>query len=186
MHITAARLYHPAPWGWLYSYRIVLVLLRMLELECRALYFLLRAPLLIAWTRLPGLRGLRPPYRDLAEVLAPSKARPSLLVGEGQLGSHLLSAKGAPEIAQLATALRADTKPPSRFWGLAGCILRGYFTELGPAFIKFGQIMSMREEVTSLYQGGTPIATRQFASYGVQRDQEDPGERTGPTSGGGL
>jgi hypothetical protein len=148
MHITAARLYHPAPWGWLYSYRVIIVALRMLELEFKVVrYLFFRAPLLVAWTRLPVLRDRRPPYGTLAEVLAPPKERPSLLVGEGLLGSNLFLAQGSAEVDELMKGLQAQTKPPSRIWSVFGCILRGYYAELGPAFVKFGQIMSMRQEI---------------------------------------
>jgi hypothetical protein len=83
----------------------------------------------------------------LAEILRPAKERPSLGVGEGQLGSNLSLAQDVVQIDELVRAFQGQVEPPSRIWSVFGCFLRGYFTELGPAFIKFGQIMSMREEV---------------------------------------
>jgi predicted unusual protein kinase regulating ubiquinone biosynthesis (AarF/ABC1/UbiB family) len=149
MKISVVRLYHPAPWGWLYSYRGLLLILRMLELDFIALrYALFRAPLLIAWTRLPGLRNRRSPYDGgLRDVLAPTAGRGSLLVGEDKLGSSLAWLRSIPEASELISALQGNVEPPSRFWSVAGCFIRGLLTDLGPAFLKFGQILSMREEI---------------------------------------
>lgn len=153
MEITVARLYHPALWKILYSYRVVLVILRMGELGFKALrYWCFRAPLLVAWTRLPGLRDISPPYKGLGEVLAPAKARASLSLGGGQMGSNFALAQNAADMSQLQGALLSDVRPPSRLWSVAGCVMRGFFTDMGPAFIKFGQILSMREEVPPTVQ----------------------------------
>ena len=148
MQITVARLYHPALWKILYSYKVVLVTLRILELAFRTLrYVFFRGPLLIAWTRLPGLRGIRTPYKGLDEVLAPVRDRASMAVGVGQMGSDMALAQGALQMSEIKEAILGGRKPPSRIWSVFGCFLRGFFTDLGPAFIKFGQILSMREEV---------------------------------------
>ena len=148
MYLSPVRLYHPAPWGWLYSYRITLVTLRIVELSfISTKYALFRAPLLVAWTRLPWLKDRRPPYRELAEVLAPTQGRPSLTLGAGQLGTDLSEAQDVGDTSQLMTDFLAAVKPPSRFWSVFGCTIRGLFIELGPAFIKFGQILSMRDEI---------------------------------------
>jgi hypothetical protein len=149
MYISAVRLYHPAPWGWLYSYQALLIMLRMAEHGFVVLrYFILRAPLLMAWTRLPGLRQRRPPFwRDLAEVLAPIESRASLTVGGGQLGTDLADSQSVSDISGLMDSFLGEVKPPPRIWSLLGSVIRGLCTELGPAFIKFGQIVSMREEI---------------------------------------
>lgn len=149
MKISVVRLYHPAPWGWLYSYRGLLLILRMLELDFIALrYTLFRAPLLIAWTRVPGLRNRHSPYDGgLRDVLAPTGGRGSLLVGEDKLGSSLVWLRSIPEASELIDAIQGHQEPPSKFWSVAGCFIRGLLTDLGPAFLKFGQILSMREEI---------------------------------------
>ena len=158
MNISTVRLYHPAPWGWLYSYRAILLTLRMMELGFIIVrYMFFRAPVLIAWTRLPGLRDRRPPFSSsLAEVMAPLKQRPSLYMGGGQLGSDLGHVEGIGDAASLMSAVRAEQASPMRLWSVLGCVLRGLFTDLGSAFIKFGQILSMREEVP-------PVLKREFA-----------------------
>ena len=118
MKVTTARLYHPAPWGWLYSYQAALLSLRVLE-HCVIIfrYLFLRAPLLLAWTRLPGLRDRQPPlWRDLARVLAPIQTRASLSLGAGQLGTELGDAQSVGDASSLIDGFLAETKPPSRFW----------------------------------------------------------------------
>ena len=149
MFISAARLYHPAPWGWLYSYQAVLIALRMMEHAFTvAKYLFVKAPLLMIWTRLPGTRHRRPPvWKDLAEILAPTDTRPSLTLGGGQLGTDLAEARSVGDVAGMMSGFLATVEPPPRFWSLYGSIIRGLFTDMGPAFIKFGQIVSMREEI---------------------------------------
>jgi hypothetical protein len=148
VQITVARLYHPALWKILYSYRVVLVTLRIFELAFRALrYVFFRAPLLLAWTRLPILRDRRPPHKDLGYVLAPVRDRASMAVGVGELGSDLALAQSAAHVSEIKSAVVYGQNPPPRVWSVFGCFLRGFFTDMGPAFIKFGQILSMREEV---------------------------------------
>jgi hypothetical protein len=149
VYISAVRLYHPAPWGWLYSYQAVLITLRMMEHALIvAKYLFVKAPLLMMWTRLPGTRHRQPPFwKNLAEVLAPIDRRPSLTLGGGQLGTDLADADNVGEISGLMDSFRATVEPPPRIWSLFGSVMRGLYTEQGPAFIKFGQIMSMREEI---------------------------------------
>jgi hypothetical protein len=149
MYISAVRLYHPAPWGWLYSYQAVLITLRMMEHAfVVSKYLFVKAPLLMIWTRLPGTRHRRPPvWKDLAEVLAPIDTRPSLSLGGGLLGTDLADAKDVGEVSGLMDGFMATVEPPPRIWSLVGAVLRGLHTEQGPAFIKFGQILSMRDEL---------------------------------------
>ena len=118
MYISAVRLYHPAPWGWLYSYQALLITLRMLELiSTTILYMFVKAPLLVMWTRLPGLRHRRPPlWRNLALVLAPTETRASLSIGGRQLGSDLAYAGNLSEVEGLVTGFLSEVEPPSRFW----------------------------------------------------------------------
>ena len=148
MDITVARFYHPAGWNWLYSYRVAMVTIRIVELAFIALRFLFfRAPLLVVWTRLPGLRNTRPPYRELGEILAPYGQRASLSIGMGQLGSSIALTEDIEEMSKLQAAFLDQKKPPKKIWSVTGCVIRGLVTELGAPFIKLGQIMSMREEL---------------------------------------
>jgi hypothetical protein len=149
MYISAVRLYHPAPWGWLYSYQALLITLRMMEhVFIVSKYLFVKAPLLMMWTRLPGTRHRRPPFwKNLAEVLAPIESRASLTLGGRQLGTDLADAENVGEVSGLMDGFMATVEPPPRIWSLVGSVMRGLFTEQGPAFIKFGQIMSMREEI---------------------------------------
>ena len=144
----APRLYHPAPWGWIYSYQAVLITLRLFDLASTAVgYIFFRGPLLLAWTRLSVLKNINPPYKGLAEVLAPPKTRASLTVGGGQLGTNLDLLKSVPQASELMGTFLAGVKPPPRRWSVLGCFIRGFFTNMGPTMIKLGQILSMREEV---------------------------------------
>ena len=148
MKISAVRLYHPAPWGWLYSYQAALITLRIFEVSFIAIrYLFFRAPLLVIWTRLPGLRDIRSPYRGLGEVLAPTMVRPSLVLGANQMGTGFAEAQGISDMEELRSGVLGEVKPPSRFWSVMGCVIRGLFTDLGPTYVKFGQIVSMRSEV---------------------------------------
>lgn len=149
MKLSAVRFYNSKLWGWFYSYRAFLLIWRIVELEFTALrYYLLRAPVLMLWTRLPGLKNRRPPlWQELAKILAPLQDRASLSMGGGQLGSNLVLAQNPDEVSSLRQAFMAHKEPPVRARSIAGCLLRGAMTELGPCFIKFGQIMSMREEL---------------------------------------
>ena len=185
IYISVVRLYHLAPWTWLYSYRAVLVTLRMLELSFIAgRYLFFRALLLVGWTRLPGLRDTRPPYAKLGDVLAPVKTRASLQVGGGQLGSELGLVESAPELSGLMSAFLADVKPPPRSWSVFGCVLRGLLTDLGPCFIKFGQIMSMREEIPptvrnelQLLQDKLPPMSYKEVKIIIERELQEPLEQ---------
>ena len=62
MAFTAVKFYSPKMWDWLYTYRFVILLWRMAELEFTLLkYYLLKAPLLMIWTRAPVLKDRQPP-----------------------------------------------------------------------------------------------------------------------------
>jgi predicted unusual protein kinase regulating ubiquinone biosynthesis (AarF/ABC1/UbiB family) len=149
MYMSAVRLYHPAPWGWLYSYQAVLITLRMMEHVLTVTkYLFVKAPLLMMWTRLPGTRHRHPPFwNNLAEILAPIESRASLTVGGGQLGTDLADSQSVSDISGLVDGFLGKVQSPPKIWSLLGSIIRGLFTDMGPAFIKFGQIVSMREEI---------------------------------------
>ena len=66
MTISTVRLYHPALWKILWSYRAVLVTLRTIENVVRTnIYMLGVGPFVVAWTRLPGTRH-RQPHLEIA------------------------------------------------------------------------------------------------------------------------
>jgi hypothetical protein len=148
MNITP-RLYHPALWKISYSYRVALVSMRTAENLGKTLFYvLMQGPFLIAWTRLPGTRGRKPPFwEDLAEVIEPITGRPSLSVAGMQMGSNFALATNTDDMMGLQGYIVSGARAPSRMWSILGAYIRGYYTCLGPAFIKFGQIMSMREEL---------------------------------------
>jgi hypothetical protein len=149
VYISTVRLYHPALWKILFSYRVVLVALRTIEnLFDAAYYLLLRGPLLIVWTRFPLTRDRQPPiWKPLASVIAPIQGRASLSVGGGQMGSDFALVGSVNEMSSLQNAVAGTAKPPAGIWTILGSYMRGLFTAMGPAFIKFGQILSMREEI---------------------------------------
>ena len=149
MYVSTVRLYHPALWKMLYSYRVLLVTLRVLENQFHTwAYFLVRGPAMMAWTRFPLTRDKQPPFwRDVAITVVPIKDRASLQVGAGQLGSNLALASSVSDFKGLQDSVAGSNKGPSRLGTLFGAYMRGYFAALGPAFIKFGQILSMREEL---------------------------------------
>jgi hypothetical protein len=148
MYISTVRLYHPALWKILFSYRVLLVTLRTIENITRlSTYVFLRGPPLLAWTRLPVTRGRQPLiWKSLAEVIAPIARRPSLSVGESQLGSSFALAGSSEDMASIQDFIVGGAHPPGKMVSLLGSFMRGMFTAMGPAFIKFGQILSMREE----------------------------------------
>ena len=100
MKITAVKYYNPKLWDWLYTYRALLITWRIAELDFTLLkYYLLKAPFLMMWTRLPGLKDKQPPiWKNLATVLAPLENRASLSTGGGQLGSNLVLAKNSVKV----------------------------------------------------------------------------------------
>jgi predicted unusual protein kinase regulating ubiquinone biosynthesis (AarF/ABC1/UbiB family) len=149
MTISTVRLYHPALWKILWSYRAVLVTLRTIENVVRTnIYMLGVGPFVVAWTRLPGTRHRQPPiWKSLASVVAPLQQRASLTVGAGQMGSSFAAAGTIEEISLIQSAVVGSRKRPSRAVSVLGAYLRGMFAYQGPAFIKMGQLLSMREEV---------------------------------------
>jgi predicted unusual protein kinase regulating ubiquinone biosynthesis (AarF/ABC1/UbiB family) len=149
MTISTVRLYHPALWKILFTYRIVLVTLRSVENLLNAAYYMFfRGPLLIAWTRFPPTRDRQPPvWKSLATVVAPVQGRASLSVGGGQMGSDFALVSSVKNMSSLQNAVVGSARPPSGIWTILGSYMRGLFTAMGPAFIKFGQILSMREEI---------------------------------------
>jgi len=148
-----AKYYHPALWSFSYTYRIILVMLRIGEIAFVAMRFLLfRAPLLIIWTRIAILKSVPIPsgYKDLAKILEPrEEMRSSLVVGEASLGVKTLGQ--VANRAELDELIRQAHENVSRGVPtgktIVGGLLRGLVTQLGPTFIKLGQIMSMRPEM---------------------------------------
>jgi predicted unusual protein kinase regulating ubiquinone biosynthesis (AarF/ABC1/UbiB family) len=185
VYISTVRLYHPALWKILYSYRVVLVTLRTIEnLSNLAYYALLRGPLLIAWTRFPLTRDKQPPvWKSLASVTAPLQGRASLSAGGGQMGSDFALVGSVNEMSTLRDAIAGTAKPPAAMWTILGSYMRGLFTAMGPAFIKFGQILSMREELPpviraelSLLQDSLPPMPYKTVKKILERELDRPVE----------
>jgi len=149
MKFSTVSLYHSALWSTSYTYRTIIVLLRMIELSfITARFIFFRAPLLIIWTRLPGLRGIKTPYGEMASILGPVRDRAWLLAGETVTGLGSLGecrTKNDVIALQQATKLQVETTN-STLKTILGGLIRGLTIELGSAFIKFGQILSMRPE----------------------------------------
>ena len=114
MTLSVVRLYHPAPWGWLYSYQAILITLRLMEHAFTVTkYLFVKAPLLMMWTRLPGTRHRRPPFwKNLAEVVAPIESRASLSLGGRQLGTDLADAENVGEVSGLMDSFMATVEHP--------------------------------------------------------------------------
>ena len=146
--LFVARLYSHMLWEYVYLYRVFLVCSRLLEIAFLALRFLLvRAPVLIVWTRLPGLRGVGSPWPDLEPMLAPVRDRPSLLISAEGVKT-LGDCQTREEVAKFIELSRRQAgvpRPTAKT--IFGGVLRGLFTDLGPTFIKLAQILSMRPEV---------------------------------------
>ena len=150
MRASTVVLYNRELWQLSYSYRMMLVLLRMVELGFVALrYFSIRVPVLLIWTRLPGLRGRRPPWVHLASALGPLRVRPPVTVGKSELGEKTLGEIGAREeldiVLESAKKRVAGGIPTWRI--IVGGVMRGLIIDLGSTFIKFAQIASMRPEM---------------------------------------
>ena len=154
MTLSAPAYYYRALWDFSIGYRLILWFWRMAELWFISMRFLLiRAPILIVWTRLPVLRTSRFPYdpiNNLIYVFEAGKTPRLLVIGSGdRLGfrpfDHLDSvdkvAGTKDRLTEEAQGRRSTAKE------LVGSIIRGLLTEVGPAFIKLGQIMSMRPEI---------------------------------------
>jgi predicted unusual protein kinase regulating ubiquinone biosynthesis (AarF/ABC1/UbiB family) len=183
MYVSAVRLYHPALWKILFSYRVVLETLRIFEnLLKMAVWFSFVGPLLIVWTRLPVTRDVKPPiWSSMADVVAPVQYRASLVSGGGQVGSNLALAGTMQEMADLQGSLVSSREQPAAIWTVFGSLLRGYFTWMGPAFIKFGQIFSMREELPpvirrelQLLQDSLPAMNWKTVKKIIEREVDRP------------
>ena len=149
MRLSVVVLYHPALWNLSYSYRVLLIFVRSMELLVVSLRFLLiRGPLLIVWTRLPGLRGARSPYGQLGLLLAPVEHRAGLLIGDPTAGllalAQIQDTQDAAGVKMRVRALAERRRSMAKV--ILGGMVRGLLTELGPVFLKLGQILSMRPE----------------------------------------
>ena len=146
--MLSLRLYNRTLWNYFRGYRALLLSLRAMEIVFVAIRFLLiRAPLLIIWTRLPGLRGRKAPYPDLADIFKPARDRPGMLIhSEG--GITLGDVRTKDELIAFMQRARKDISVPrATVKTIFGGVIRGVLTELGPTFLKLGQIVSMRPEM---------------------------------------
>ncbi|MDY6835401.1 MAG: AarF/ABC1/UbiB kinase family protein [Chloroflexota bacterium] len=121
----------------------------MSELMYATMRFLLfRGPVIMAWTSLPILKNSTPPYPDLAEVMSPISERSALVLGGGIIEPDAWTRVNTRDEAD-AIINEARSKATAKPWykALVGRTIRGLVAELGPTFIKFAQILSMRPEV---------------------------------------
>ena len=146
--MLSTRLYVHRLWEMLYLYRAMLVILRVFELAFVVVRFVMfRAPVLIIWTRLPGLRERTAPWSDLAVMLGPARDRPGLLLHEvcsvtpGDCKTKEELREYFDRVGREVSVPRSTTKT------LFGGVIRGTICEMGPSFIKLIQIVSMRPEV---------------------------------------
>lgn len=144
----SVSIYNRSLWRYSYAYRVFLVTLRATEIAFMAMRFLFfRAPLLIIWTRLPGLRGIKAPYTDMAAILRPMRDRPSVLLHAIEGGTTLGDIQSQDELTEFMKKARKDVSMSrGTVKTIFGGIIRGVFTELGPTFLKLAQIVSMRPE----------------------------------------
>ena len=77
INISPVAFYSEPVWAFLISYRVILVTWRVLELSFVSARFLfIRAPFLIAWTRLPLTKNITIPWlRNLQNIMAPRRER---------------------------------------------------------------------------------------------------------------
>ena len=146
----AAAKYKASRWNFSYIYRIHIVSLRIVELVFISLRFLLfRGPLLTIWTRLPGLRDVTPPYGELARMLAPLTDHPLMLVGGlGKKNKALGDVRSKEELLEVIAVSKKEAESSRPAQGtVTGGLIRGLIIELGPTFIKWGQVASMRPEL---------------------------------------
>ena len=151
MSVGAAVAYNEGIWLFSYTYRAVLVTWRAGELAFFVLrYLFLRAPLMVVWTRLPGLRRMRAPYPGLAEILSPTRDRASLLISQAEVtfGARTVEFIKTFEDAEGILAEVKEKVKPLPWWRiLVGGLVRGLIVDMGSTFMKLGQIMSMRPEI---------------------------------------
>ena len=142
------RVFEPTLFMVLVSYQRVIMVLRVLELNFIALRLLFfRAPLVIVWTRTPGLRGRKAPYAHLAEALSPHKGRRPLLVHQAK-DVTLGDIKTKEELIRFVREMKREASVPRpTIEQIAGGFLQGLLIEFGPVWVKLGTIISMRSGV---------------------------------------
>jgi len=146
--MLSVRLYRRRLWEMFCLYRAVLVTMRIMEAIFVITRFLVfRAPLAIVWTRLPGLRGRKSPFPDLDPILTPARDRPPLLIHE-VVTLPPGDCRTKEQLQEYMEGLRRrSSQPRSTVKTIGGGIIRGVFTEMGPAFLELAQIVSMRPEL---------------------------------------
>ena len=150
MKLSATAVFSQGLWNFSYTYRAFLIAMRIAELTFIAMRFLLfRAPLLIVWTKTPGLRSVASPYGDLGAIFMALDERSTMLVGGGSKGEKALGdVKTKEELSELVAKSRAAIEgPQTARKSMVGAVIRGLMTQLGPTFIKWGQVASMRPEL---------------------------------------
>ena len=185
INISPVAFYSEPVWAFLISYRVILVTWRVLELSFVSARFLfIRAPFLIAWTRLPLTKNITIPWlRNLQNIMAPRRERRVGIAG-GRGGVKALDQyESLDNLAAGLGDLAAGVKPRSWFQDMVGVTLRGLITELGSVFIKLAQIMSMRPELPpflreelALVQDRLPAMPRQEVEIILKRELKRPME----------
>ena len=199
----ALRLFNRAIWSFLLTSNEVLEAMRTIELFFLALRFLIiRAPLLLIWTRAPILKSITPPYyKQLVEVMKPQE-RP-LMIMWGISNPSLAEVKSKDELAEyIRNAKRKAAKAHPLFETLTGCVFAGLLLELGPAFIKLSYIFSMsqslkpsvRERLRFMQDNIPPMKSSEFKrlfakemdELGISIDKEFEWVDTEPLANGAL
>ena len=135
-------------WSALYSYRVLLLLMRSLELFLVFIRVVLfQAPLLIVWTRLPVFRESRPPWERLAHMLEPGQTESISWLDMGVKGWG--DARSAEDLEAVRAAINTGRKPISTPKVIVGGALRVLIVELGPTFIRWAQSLVLRPELTT-------------------------------------
>ena len=123
-----------------------------------AVYLLIKAPLMIIWVNTPVLSRVNSPWPELQEMFSRKGGRAGQVIGEAIPGSSEADSmfqqadQSREQFDSYWNLLRdsplskAKEEGPGWLRGTIGALVRGGLVQLGPTFIKFGQIMSMRPE----------------------------------------
>ncbi|MDY6833470.1 MAG: AarF/UbiB family protein [Chloroflexota bacterium] len=156
---SVLRLFHPGLWGFFNILRLIFVLGRVVELSyIVAVYMFIKAPIIIFWSNFPLLSKTKSPWPHLYDAFTRKGGYAKQLVGEPVPGSSESDSMFQQadqsqsdfhaywQLLQDSPLSKAKEKGPGWIKQTTGALIRGQLIELGPTFIKFGQIMSMRPE----------------------------------------
>ena len=177
--MVAERLFQPHIWDLSKSFRYLLAALRLAELVFIAIRLLaFRAPLVILWTRIPILKSIGPPYKELGEILAPKQGRAPFVVHETVGEISLGDVKSKDELIQFMREARdRATKPRSTREQLLGGIVHCLLQEWGLCYMKIGVILSMRTDVPTCireelrtFHDDLPPLSEKWAKAAIERE----------------